>query len=228
MNTTTLCSEVLTVMQERQCIRAFLPTAVSDNQIREILESARWAPSGVNTQPWQVAVVRGPVKQQITDELTAARAAETPAEPDYAYYPDDWVEPYASRRIACGRALYGALKIESRDRQAKMQAWNNNYRFFGAPVGLLFFVDKGMNQGSWLDMGMFLQNIMLAAQACGLATCPQASLADYPGIVRNILDTPESYALVCGMALGYADMNAPVNQYRLERENVDAFTRWYD
>ena len=228
MTTDTACTQVLTVMRQRHSVRAFLPTPVTDAQITDILDAARWAPSGVNTQPWQVAVVKGAIKQRLTDELTAARQQDTPADPDYSYYPGEWIEPYAGRRIACGRALYSALKIESRDKAARMQAWNNNYRFFGAPVGLLFFIERTLNKGSWLDMGMFLQNIMLAAQACGLATCPQASLADYPGIVRTILEMEEKYALVGGMALGYADMTQPVNQYRLEREKVEAFTRWYD
>jgi len=228
MTTTTPCIEVLSVMRQRHCVRAFLPANVSDTQIREILDAARWAPSGVNSQPWFVAVVRGQVKQAITDQLTAARIADTPTTADYKYYPDDWVEPYSSRRIACGRALYTALGIESRDRQAKIQAWNNNYRFFGAPVGLFFFVDRSMNQGSWIDMGMYLQNVMLAAQACGLATCPQASLADYPDIIRSILGLDEDRVLLCGMAIGYADPNEPVNNYRLDREDVENFTRWYD
>jgi nitroreductase len=153
--------------------------------------------------------------------------ADIAPDPDYSYYPGEWLEPFASRRIDCGRALYKALGIEKRDKDAKIRAWNNNYRFFGAPVGLLFFVNKTLNKGSWLDMGMFLQNVMLAASACGLATCPQASLADYPVIVRGLLGVDDQLALVCGMALGYPDLNAPVNQYRLERAPVDEFTRWH-
>lgn len=228
MDQPNLCHTLLQVIQQRQCIRAYQAKPVTDDQIEQILQSARWAPSGVNTQPWHVAVVRGQTKQTITERLTAARQAEQPPEPDYAYYPDEWDEPFSSRRVACGRALYHALKIERHDKQAKMQAWYNNYHFFGAPVGLLFFVDKRMNQGSWLDMGMFLQNIMIAAQACGLATCPQASLAEYPAIIRDILNMAPGYAMICGMSLGYADSTHPVNQYRLERVAVEHFTTWYE
>lgn len=228
MDPATICHQILSVISARHSTRAYTEKPVSDAQLQEILTAARWAPSGVNTQPWQVAVVRGQTKQTITERLTAARAAERPPEPDYAYYPDKWDEPYAKRRVTCGLALYGALKIERHDKEAKLKAWYNNYHFFGAPVGLLFFVDKRMNQGSWLDMGMFLQNIMIAAQACGLATCPQASLAEYPAIIRDILGMEDGYAMICGMSLGYADKNHPVNQYRLERAPIEQFTRWYD
>ena len=228
MDPTQNCQLVLNIIGQRQSIRAYLDNPIRDEQIHQILGAARWAPSGVNTQPWQVAVVRGRTKQTITERLTAARQAERPPEPDYAYYPDEWDEPYANRRVECGRALYTALNIERRDKQAKMQAWYNNYHFFGAPVGMLFFVDKRMNQGSWLDMGMFLQNIMIAAQACGLATCPQASLAEYPAIVREILGMEDCHAMICGMSLGYADPNHPINQYRLERAPIEQFTTWYD
>ena len=228
MDQSTVCNTVLNVIRQRQSVRAYLDKAVTNDQIQQILETARWAPSGVNTQPWQVIIVRGQTKQAITDRLTAARQAELPPEPDYAYYPNEWEEPYANRRVECGRALYTALKIERRDKEAKLQAWYNNYHFFGAPVGLLFFIDKRMNQGSWLDMGMFLQNIMLAAQACGLATCPQASLAEYPAIIRQILGMQDEYAMICGMSLGYADSHHPVNQYRLDRAPVEDFTSWHE
>jgi len=220
--------DVLSAMRERRSTRAFLDKPVAHETIVAILDAARWAPSGVNAQPWQVAVVRGAAKEQIGITLLAARQHSEPERPDYLYYPKQWDEPYKSRRKASGLALYAALGIAKDDADARLKAWNNNYRFFGAPVGLLFFLDRALSQGSWVDMGMFIENVMLAARAHGLETCPQASLAEYPDLVRGILGIPESRALVCGMALGYADTAHPVNQYRTAREPVSAFTSWHD
>lgn len=219
--------DTLQAMHQRHCIRAFLDKPVSQDQIRDILEAARWAPSGVNTQPWHVAVVQGEIKQELSRRLLEQREQENTPNPDYAYYPDKWVEPYRTRRIVCGKALYTALDIAREDKQRQKIAWENNYQFFGAPVGLLFFIDKQLNQGSWLDLGMFLQNVMLAARAMGLDTCPQASLAEYPDVVRELLALPEDWAMACGISLGYADTAQPVNQFQLAREEVDSFTRWY-
>ena len=120
------------------------------------------------------------------------------------------------------------MNIGRDDVEKRKEAWENNYRFFGAPVGMLFFVDKRMNQGSWIDLGMFIQNVMLAARAFGLDSCPQASLADYPDIIRTELRMEDHWLVACALSLGYADTNHPVNQYRTEREPVNAFTRWYD
>lgn len=219
--------DTLQTMHQRHCVRAFLDKPVSESQVRDILEAARWAPSGVNTQPWHVAVIQGEMKQELSRRLLAQREQEVAPNPDYAYYPDNWVEPYRMRRIVCGKTLYTALNITREDKQRQKIAWENNYRFFGAPVGLLFFIDKQLNQGSWLDLGMFLQNVMLAARAMGLDTCPQASLAEYPDVVRDLLALPDDWAMACGISLGYADPSKPVNQFQLPREEVDSFTRWY-
>lgn len=220
--------EVLEAMRDRKSTRAYLDTPVTRATIESILDAARWAPSGVNCQPWQVAVVTGAMKTRISEALLAARKSRQSENPDYAYYPSAWQEPYQSRRKATGLALYQALNISKDDAFARLKAWNNNYHFFGAPAGLLFFVDRTLAQGAWVDMGMFIQNVMLAARGVGLETCPQASLAEYPDIVRAILDIPATRALVCGMALGYADATAPVNHYRTVREPLDVFTQWYD
>lgn len=220
--------ELIEAIKARQSTRAFLDREVSDETIHAILDAARWAPSGVNMQPWQVAVVRGNTLQRISSALLAAREAGERESPDYDYYPGEWFEPYKERRKATGIALYSALNIERNDTQSRIEAWYNNYRFFGAPVGLLVFLDKRLGQGSWVDIGMFLQNIMLAAENEGLATCPQASLAEFPQLVRGILGIEEQMALVCGLSLGYPDPDAEVNNYRTPREPVEAFTRWYE
>ena len=220
--------DTLDALRGRKSTRAYLDKPVARATIESILEAARWAPSGVNCQPWHVAVVAGATKARISEAMLAARRAKQPENPDYAYYPNEWREPYQSRRKATGVALYRALKIEKDDAQSRLKAWNNNYHFFGAPTGLLFFVDRALAQGAWVDMGMFIQNVMLAARAHGLETCPQASLAEYPDIVRDILGVTATRALVCGLALGYADVEAAVNSYRTAREPVNAFTQWYD
>ena len=220
--------DVFEAMRARRACRAFLDTPVPPPLIEKILEAARWAPSGVNSQPWFVAVARGESKARITQALLDARARGEPEAPDYHYYPREWPEPYKTRRKVCGITMYAAQKVAKDDPAAREKSWNNNYRFFGAPVALFFFIDRSMAQGSWVDMGLFLQNAMLAAQSLGLATCPQASLADYPALVREVLGVAPARALVCGMALGYADPDAAVNLYRLEREPVSGFTSWHE
>jgi len=220
--------DLIAAMKARRSTRAFLDREVGDETIYQILDVARWSPSGVNMQPWQVAVVRGNTLQRISDALIAAREAGEREQPDYEYYPGEWFEPYKERRKATGVALYSALQIAREDTQARIEAWYNNYRFFGSPVGLLVFLDKRLGQGSWIDIGMFLQNIMLAAENEGLATCPQASLAEFPDIIRGILGIEDQLSLVCGLSLGYPDNEAAVNGYRTPREPVEAFTRWYD
>lgn len=215
-------------MKQRKSTRAFLQTPVKTEEIYSILEAARWAPSGVNMQPWRVAVVRGQSKERLAEAIIRARSEGRSPNPDYHYYPQEWFDPYKQRRRETGLALYGALEIGREDREKQLEAWNNNYRFFGAPVGLLVFLDRRLGQGSWIDIGMFVQNILLAAEEQGLASCPQASLADHPDIVRQQLGIEERWALACGIALGHADPAAAVNAYRTPREPVEAFTSWHE
>lgn len=216
------------VITGRHSTRAFQDKPVSREQVTAILDTARWSPSGVNMQPWRVAVVTGRTREQLADALIAARDTGQAENPDYHYYPDEWFDPYKTRRKETGLALYGALGIGKEDKEKRIEAWYNNYRFFGAPVGLFIFLDRRLGQGSWIDIGMFIQNIMLTAEAEGLATCPQASLAEYPDIVRDTLGIEHDWALACGIALGYPDTQAAVNSYRTPREPVESFTSWYD
>jgi len=219
---------VIEAIKGRLSTRAFLDKPVSRETIEAILDTARWAPSGGNLQPWQVAVVTGDKKQRIANAIMEARRNGEKERADYPYYPREWFEPYKSRRVATGIALYQALGIAREDKAARNEAWNRNYRFFGAPVGLLFFIDRRLGHGALVDVGLFLQSLMLAACANGLATCPQASLADYPDIIRPILGIEDNLALVCGLSLGYPDPDAAVNQYRTERIAVNELTRWYE
>lgn len=220
--------DALSAIEGRRSVRAFLDTPVENATIKKILETARWAPSGVNTQPWHVAVLGPTTRQQISDNIIHARESGQKENPDYQYYPTEWEEPYKTRRKACGAALYSALDIDYADKERRKVQWYKNYTFFGAPVALIFFIDAKLCKGSWMDTGMFIQNVMLAARGMGLETCPQAALAEYPDIVREALKLDESSHIVCGMAMGYADWNHPVNQYRTEREALDKFTSWYE
>lgn len=220
--------QISDAITQRQSIRAYLDKPVAADLVQRILDEARWAPSGANTQPWHVRVVSGKTKQTIAERIIAARDGKQKENPDYDYYPQAWFEPYQSRRKETGFALYSALNIGKKDMEKRKQAWYRNYHFFDAPVGLLFFLDKRMGHGSLIDMGMFIQNIMLLAQQHGLGTCPQASLAEYPDIVRDTLQMDAGLQLLCGMALGYPDRADPVNNYRVERIPVNEFTLWHD
>ena len=218
---------VAEALQARKSVRAFTNEAVTKDQITDILNVARCAPSGVNTQPWQVAVVTGDIKQTIEDNIVAAANAGEASSIGYRYYPGEWREPYRSRRKACGLQLYSTLNITREDKERQKQQWFANYRTFGAPVMLLFFIDAYLAEGSYMDYGMFLQSVMLAAVDQGLATCPQAALAEYPHIVKDALGYDDSVTLLCGMALGYEDKEAVVNSYRTPREEVDYFTQFF-
>lgn len=214
-------------LQQRKSVRAFLDKAVEEEKIKAILTAASHAPSGVNTQPWQVAVVTGECKQRLQNRVEMAFRGGDRGKAEYKYYPDDWVEPFKSRRKACGLQMYSTLGIKREDKQRQLDQWAANYRSFDAPVMLLFFMDKIFQTGSFLDYGMFLQSIMLAAVEQGMATCSQASLASYTDIIREELDYPKESILLCGMALGYEDKNALINSYRTPRESIDSFTRFF-
>jgi nitroreductase len=212
----------------RKSTRAFLNKDVSQAQLTRILEIARYAPSGTNAQPWEVAVVRGKTREQLTTALVEAFRNDGLGEMDYNYYPVKWKERFKKRRVTCGAQLYSALKIERRDKEKRLQQWEANYRGFDAPALLFFFLDSIMEKGSFLDYGMFIQSIMLAAIDEGLATCAQAALGQHPEIIKNTLGYGDNYTLVCGMAIGYEDTTAPQNNYRTEREDIGVFTKFFE
>ena len=215
----------------RRSIRAYLPTPVPRSVLEDIFAVAARAPSGTNTQPWKVHVLTGAAKLALSSDIRAAfdnpveRARHTE---EYAYYPLEWRSPYVERRRKVGWDLYALLGIGKADKARMHEQHARNYDFFGAPVGLIFTIDRVMQQGSWLDYGMFLQNLMIAARARGLDTCPQAAFTQFHRIIEAHLGLSDDEVVVCGMSLGQADPSAVENTLHNEREPVSGFVRFLD
>lgn len=214
----------------RHSMRRFLPTPVGRQVVEDILQVAARAPSGTNTQPWKVHVLMGQARDALVNDLMAvhndpAQAAQHNEE--YDYYPSQWVEPYIGRRRKVGWDLYGLLQLTRDDKAGMHVQHGRNYSFFDAPVGLMFTIDRIMAKGSWLDYGMFLQNIMIAARARGLDTCPQAAFTKFHKIIAQHLALPDNEILVCGMSLGFADPDAVENTLVTDRVPVTEFTRFH-
>ena len=215
----------------RHSMRAFLPTPIPRATVEDILRVAARAPSGTNTQPWQVHVLTGAAKQRLSDRICAIY--ENPAElvqheREYDYYPKAWTSPYLERRRKVGWDLYGLLGIAKTDKAGMHRQHGRNYRFFDAPVGLIFSIDRVLQQGSWMDYGMFLQNIMVSARARGLHTCPQAAFTQFHRVIAEELSFKPEQMLVCGMALGHADPAAVENSLVTERATVSEFARFIE
>ena len=220
-------TSVSAAIKQRHSTRAYLNRDVDADVIHRILDTARYAPSGVNTQPWQVAVVTGSTKQIVQNKMLEQLQAGIKGKMDYDYYPAHWEAPYKERRAETGKQLYETLNISYEDKQRRLDQWAKNYRAFDAPVMLLFLMDACMGTGSFFDYGMFVNNIMLTAIEEGLATCPQGALGEYPEIIKESLGYRSDQILIGGMALGYEDKQDPVNGMRVGRLEVEDFTRFY-
>ena len=212
-------------LASRRSVRAFCPDKpVERRVVEQILELAARAPSGTNTQPWKVRVVAGATRDRLCARLLQAHENdEADCEEEYHYYPEQWFEPYSSRRKQLGKALYAVAGVAKGDRVAMKHQLGRNYQFFGAPVGFLICIDRQLEVGSWLDLGTFLMGIMVAARGFGLHTCPQQAFARFHRLIRAELDIPQQEYVVCGMALGYEDVSAEVNRLATVREPVEAF-----
>ncbi|HYD75742.1 nitroreductase [Ramlibacter sp.] len=228
-------ASVATAIESRMSARAFLPTPVPRETIERVLQLASRAASGTNTQPWKVHVLQGASRDTLVakvcdayDAIYADPSLAAQYDEDYDYYAREWVSPYIDRRRQNGWSLYGLLGIERGEKDRMHAQHRRNFRFFDAPVGLMFTIDRILGRGSLLDYGMFLQTLMLAARAEGLHTCPQAAWNRFSKIVLPHIGAGEGEMLVCGMALGYADESEPVNGFDTPREPPAAFTRWLD
>ena len=212
----------------RRSVRAFKPDPVPLDIVRQILEVSARAPSGTNMQPWKARVVTGAARERLTRAALAAGMNGAELKAEYKYYPDRFPEPYLTRRRKVGWDLYGLLGIQ-RGETDKMRAQHaRNQMFFDAPVGIVFSVDRVLEIGSWLDYGMFLENVMVAARAFGLHSCPQVAWTPYHETVREVLGMPEEEVVVCGMALGYEDESAVENSLRTERAPLSDWVSFHD
>ena len=212
-----------TALDSRSSARVFKSDPVSRDLVEEILERAARSPSGTNVQPWKVYVAMGPARERLTRELLAYR--EKNPEDGGKEWPtvSKRVEPYLSRMRTLGKEMYTLLEIPKGDKQANWNQWGRNYKFFDAPVGLIFTIDKDLDRTSWLDIGIFIQSLMLSATARGLDTCAQGAWNQFWRVTKDVLEIPDNEYVVCGMSLGYADKTAPVNGLVSEREPVSSF-----
>jgi len=226
---TTAAAAVEHAITSRRAIRAFLPDPVDPALVRRLIEVAAQSPSGTNMQPWKLRVIGPQARERLETALIAALdSPELPTEEEYRYYPQTFREPYLSRRRKVGWDLYGLLGVTRGDTAGMKRQTAANLRFFGAPVALMLTVDRDLEIGSWLDLGMFVQSLLVAAQGNGLQSCPQAIFARFHPVVRRELAIPEDEVVVCGIAIGRADPEAPQNGLVPEREPVENFTTWLD
>ena len=206
-------------------MRAFLPDPVSDEVLHQVLQSARRAPSGANLQPGAFVQVRGLARERLSAELSAAFHSGAQEVEDYAYFPKPLPSVLRRRQVAAARALYGALGIAREDRSGRDGQFERNFRFFDAPVALLITIDRDFGSGGYMDLGMSIYGLMLAAKAQGLASCAIGAMASYPSLIRRSLGMEDRETIVCGMALGYADDVAPVNATVTNRCALDEYFR---
>uniref|UniRef100_A0A6A7GF29 NADH dehydrogenase n=2 Tax=Hirondellea gigas TaxID=1518452 RepID=A0A6A7GF29_9CRUS len=228
---TTKAASVVEAITSRRSIRKFLPDPVSVQLVGRILKEASRAPSGGNLQPWQVYVLSGSTKDRlisaVASQMEAGRNGENKG-PPYLIYPPELTEPFRTRRRVLGADLYHLIGIPKSDQPAKLRQLAKNYTFFGAPVGLIIVIDKQMNEPQWSDVGMFLQNVMLLARQYGLHTCAQEAWANYHKTIHRICNVPENLTVFCGMAIGYVDPDAIINQLDTERVRVKDFVTFCD
>jgi nitroreductase len=221
--TDNLSVNALSSMTERRSVRAFLPQPVDPQTLHELLVSARLAPSGANLQPGSFVQVQGGARESLSNALVQAWVNGQAEAEDYDYFPNPMPMTLRRRQVAAAQALYGALGVARDDRAGRNAQFERNFRFFDAPVALVVTLEHGFGSGGYMDLGMTLYGLMLAAQAKGLATCAIGAMASYPSLIRQHLGLNEGSVIVCGMALGYADPDAPVNQTRTERCSLDTY-----
>ena len=220
----------------RKSTRAYTNKKVEVSLVNAILKQAMLSPSGDNHQPWQVAVLTGKAKANLCGKLEQAFRSGVKPIMDYEYYPQNkkseketnWFGEYKDNRKECGLALYSQLGITRKMKKEKDDLYAKNYRAFDAPVMLLFFIDRELGYGSYVDYGMFLQSIMLLSTEHGLATCPQGSLSEYGSIVRQELPEYKDKIVLCGMSIGYEDKDSLINKYRTTRQQISKKVKYYD
>ena len=214
--------QVSKALATRISCRAFLDKPVRLALVRQILQQAGRAPSGGNLQPWHVYVLTGePLRALLDDVERQMQVTPRGQETEYRIYPKDLKEPYFARRHKCGEDLYATIGVSKHDKPGRLRQFRRNFRLFGAPVGLFFYLDRQMQPGQWSDIGMYLQSVMLLAREFNLHTCPQEAWASWHATIAEHLQLPVELMLFCGMALGHMDDTAPINQLRTDRAEID-------
>jgi nitroreductase len=216
--------KVSEALATRKTVRAFKSDLVPRETIEQMLTLAARAPSGGNLQPWRVYALLGDARDELVRRV-AEKRRETPMgeAPEYHIYPLHLTEPYRTRRFRVGEQMYATMNIPREDKRARLKFFSRNWEFFGAPVGLIFTIDRQMQQGQWADLGMYMQSLMLLAREHGLHTCPQEAWAVWHSVIREYLSVPENEMIFCGMAIGYADDAAPVNALETERAPLNEY-----
>lgn len=220
--------DVTDAILHRRSTRAFLDKAVTEDDLRAILEVARWAPSGGNCQPWHVYALSGESMRRFRAEVEAATATDPMGEaPEFPMYPPAIKEPYRTRRFECGEDLYKSIGVPREDKPARFRQLAKNFEFFGAPAAFFFALDRQMGPGQWAHLGMLMQTIALVAEDKGLASCMQESWMTRHSLVRRFFGISDEWQFYCGMAVGYADASAPINSWRTTRAPVDEFASFF-
>lgn len=220
---------VLKSLKSRKSVRAFLPKPIPTEVFELMFDAIRWCPSSKNVQPWKVAVISGERKKQLTAKFLEAFESGVKPKMEYGYEGSTKLEgELRARAVACGKAMYDVLGIKKEDKQKRIEQWKHNYVSFDSPTIILIFKNNNIGDSGYIDCGMLLQSIMLTADEVGLATCPQASLAQYPQIVKGELSGYDDHTLICGVAIGFEDKSAVINNYRTAREDVENFVQFVD
>ena len=216
--------KVSKALESRSAVRAYLDKPVPVDLVEEILVAAARAPSGGNLQPWHVWALMGDHLRRFKATVAERSRANPMGEgTEYKIYPDNLAEPYRTRRFRNGEDLYRALGIPREDKAARLGQFAKNFDFFGAPVGLVFAIERQMEPGQWADLGMYMQSVMLLAQEHGLSTCPQEAWALWHKTFREFVELPPNLMVFAGMALGYADTGHPINSWRSDRALASEF-----
>jgi nitroreductase len=223
-----MAEEFLSVITSRHCKRAFLDRPVSRELLERVLTAAADAPSPRNTQYWKVAVLMGESRDELSRRMCAALDSGEPYEPDYLNRPTPMGVPHEQRSFDWGASFYDALGIARDDHAARKEFERKNLRFYGAPVAMIFHLPRNAVPGNFLEMGLFLQNVMLGLVACGLGSCPQYSVARYSRVIRDVLGLGSERQVVCGLSIGHVDESAPINRFHPERAGLHEYTQWFD
>ncbi|MGI9590285.1 MAG: nitroreductase [Myxococcota bacterium] len=211
----------------RRSVRAFLPDPVPESVVREMVAAASRAASGGNLQPWKLYVLAGSARQALV-RAVEERSAEKPFGdgPEYEIYPRDLTEPYVKRRGAVAHEMYALVGIARDDHAARAAQMKRNFSFFDAPVGMILTIERQMGPPQFTDLGIFLQSLMLLARERGLHTCPQESWSLWGATIREVVGVPEDEVVFCGLSLGYAAADAPINRLYTDRAALEDFARF--